>query len=102
MAAASREVAEETGVYAHDLRLVGLYYGSRDKLLRITFASAVSTKAAHAVEAHDFAPEIVEAGWFDMGALPQPMPTLARRMIRDSMVEGPAVLAEVDDDRDLS
>lgn len=72
MEAATREVAEETNVRVSRLRLVGIYYGSEDRLLRIVFSGTVTESQAAMLSPH--AAEIIEAAWFNRRALPRPMP----------------------------
>jgi 8-oxo-dGTP pyrophosphatase MutT (NUDIX family) len=102
MDAARREVREETGLEIGDLTLVGLYYGENDLLVRLTFAAMVRDGNAWPLDSEALRHgEILESGWFALDGLPTPMPLLARRMIDDSLLNGPSVLATVGDDREL-
>jgi 8-oxo-dGTP pyrophosphatase MutT (NUDIX family) len=102
MDAARREVLEEAGVEVGELTLVGLYYGVKDLLLRLAFAATVADQTRVPLDSEALRHgEILEGGWFALDRLPAPMPLLARRMIDDSTVRGPAVLATVGDDREL-
>jgi NADH pyrophosphatase NudC (nudix superfamily) len=106
-----REVLEETGVIVHDLSIVGLYFGSVDALLRITFAaiatSVGSSWAAGETEApvlsrgmQRYGAEIIEGKWFRRDLLPHPMPALARRMIV-AAIDGTIELVTITDDSEL-
>lgn len=99
MAAVLREVAEEARVAIGGLRLIGLYYGYEDGLLRIVFAGDMVDTAPEMVPNVE---EILEIGWFDIRSLPRPMPRVAHRMLADSARRGPAILATVAGDYDLT
>lgn len=98
MEAASREVKEETGVVIGTVYLSGIYYGTADCLLRIVFTSEVTQATVRA--SHRYADDILEADWFDTEDLPQPMPLLARRMIRAALA-GETLAETVTDDSDV-
>lgn len=97
MAAAHREVTEETGLRIDDLRMVGLYHGTIDGLLRIAFSAVAADSMAQPTAVQD---EIDEVGWFEPTGLPRPMPVIAVQMIRDSEC-GEVILTTVQDDREL-
>jgi 8-oxo-dGTP pyrophosphatase MutT (NUDIX family) len=101
MAAVRREILEETGVVLDCLRLVGLYYGYEDYLLRITFAGKAIAAAEVGRRRGPDRDEILEVGWFEPYSLPRPIPSLAQRMIVNALQSGPAVLATVASDRAL-
>ncbi len=94
-----REVFEETGIALHSVRLSGLYWGTKDGLLRLLFVGA----AGRARRTRGFRKdEILEVGWFPPDELPRPMPTLARRMIDDARLKDPPRFTSVDNDSELS
>lgn len=98
MAGVAREVFEETGLCIADLRLVGLYYGMNDGLLRVVFTAIAGGDGPLRPRRRG---EIVDARWFERTELPRPMPKLAVRMIDDALTNETAVLAEISDDREL-
>ena len=55
---------EETGVALDDLSIVGLYFGSADGILRITFSATVTAAELRSTESQ-FAAEILESCSFD-------------------------------------
>jgi ADP-ribose pyrophosphatase YjhB (NUDIX family) len=95
--AARREVLEETGFDVEDLRLIGLYWGRRDRVLRLVFHAAARTQGTP--QPRD-AKEIREASWFADRELPHPMPAIAMQMIHDAG-RGDVHLRSVVDDREL-
>ena len=103
MDACRREVFEETSVRIAELRFVGLYFGSRDGLLRITFSAQLASHAGDHFNpraTQKYASEILEAGWFRPDSLPNPMPTLARRMIL-AAIAGYEELTTIEDDSEF-
>ena len=91
---ALRELLEETGLRGAVDRLTGVYFEPetwRGPILHFVFATRVSVGEGPVPSS----PEIGEAGYWPVDALPVPMSDFTERRIRDAMRDEPAAVVTI-------